>query len=103
MKKYIIENVNFFEEEKLGFSLKYQILNKETSLFEEIELFDKISEEMIIKIIGKKENKILIKKRKRRYYRSDVLVHLLDLLVLFIVLTKKDQDFHLIFQIYLNL
>ena len=68
LNNYILENVNLSEEEKLGLSLKYQILNKETSLFAEIELSDKITEEMKIKIIGNKENNILIKKRKRRYY-----------------------------------
>jgi len=49
--------------QSLDKSLKYQILNGYTSLFAEIELSDKISEEMKLKIIGDK-NKNVIEKLK---------------------------------------
>ena len=39
--------------------MKYQILTDYTSLFAEVELSEKISEEMKLKIIGDKENNII--------------------------------------------
>ena len=47
------------EDEKIKQSLKYQIFNNNTSLFAEVELSDKISEEMKLKVIGNKKNNIL--------------------------------------------
>ena len=76
MNNYILDNENLSEEEKLYLSLKYQILNEETSLFAEIELSDKITEKMKLEIIGNKENHILIKKRKERYYESSSCAYL---------------------------
>ena len=55
------------EEEKKEKSLKYQIFNKYTSLFAEVELSNKISDEMKLKIIGDKKNNTIIEKN---YYNS---------------------------------
>ena len=58
-----MNNSNLDDEEKIKLALKYQIFTKNTSLFAEIELSDKISKEMKEEIIGNKENnKIEIKK-----------------------------------------
>ena len=62
INKYLFNNKNDKEVEEL--SLKYQILSKNTSLFAEIELSDKISNEMKSQIIGKKDD-------KNNYYSSD--------------------------------
>ena len=55
--------LNLFYDKKLETALKYQILNKNTCLFAEIELSKQISEEMKLKIIGDNENN-KIKKQK---------------------------------------
>ena len=47
---------NLTDDEILNYSLKYQLLSKDTSLFAKVELSEKISEEMKLKIIGNKEN-----------------------------------------------
>ena len=47
------------EDEKTKKSLKYQIFNNKTSLFAEVELSEKISEEMKLKIIGDEKKNIL--------------------------------------------
>ena len=62
INKYLFNNKNDKEVEEL--SLKYQILSKNTSLFAEIELSDKISNEMKSQIIGKKDD-------KNNYYSND--------------------------------
>ena len=59
INNYILNNKDLSEEEKLKLALKYQILTKNTSLFAEIELSEKITEEMKLKIIGDKENNII--------------------------------------------
>ena len=51
-----LNNSNLDDEEKIKLALKYQIFTKNTSLFAEIELSDKISKEMKEEIIGNKEN-----------------------------------------------
>ena len=56
---YLLKNENFDEEKKIKLALKYQILTDYTSLFAEVELSEKISEEMKLKIIGDKENNII--------------------------------------------
>ena len=55
---YII-NKNLTQEEKTKLSLKYQILTDFTSLFAEVELSEKITEEMKKEIIGDKESNII--------------------------------------------
>ena len=55
---YIL-NKNLTEEEKTKLSLKYQILTDFTSLFAEVELSEKITEQMKKEIIGDKENNII--------------------------------------------
>ena len=62
--QYLTGDSNLNESEKLKLALKYQILIKETSLFAEVELSQKISEEMKTKIIGDKENNTIKKLRK---------------------------------------
>ena len=66
---YILYNKNLSNDEKLNLALKYQIFTEKTSLFAEVELSDKINEEMKLKIIGNKENNIILKKKyKEREY-----------------------------------
>ena len=64
---YILNNKDLTQDEKLKLALKYQIFTKDTSLFAEVELSDKISEEMKLKIIGDKENNVIKQIRKRNY------------------------------------
>ena len=77
--KYLSNEINNKEIESL--SLKYQILTKDTSLFAEIELSEKITEKMKSEIIGHKNNRIIVKESidesffprfvgKPIYYRS---------------------------------
>ena len=56
---YINNDKNISEDEKIKLALKYQILMKDTSLFSEINFSEKITEEMKLKIIGKKEDNII--------------------------------------------
>ena len=50
---------NLSEKEKINELIKYQILDRNTSLFAEIELSDKITEEMKLKIIDSEDNNVL--------------------------------------------
>ena len=52
---YIITNKNLSNNKKIELALKYQLFTKETSLFAEVELTNKISEQMNLKILGIKE------------------------------------------------
>jgi hypothetical protein len=52
---YIITNNNLSNDKKIELALKYQLFTKETSLFAEVELTNKISEQMKLKILGTKE------------------------------------------------
>ena len=52
---YIITNKNLSNDKKIELALKYQLFTKETSLFAEVELTNKISEQMNLKILGIKE------------------------------------------------
>ena len=70
INNYILNNKDLSEEEILKLSLKYQILNNNTSLFAEVELSNKITEEMKLKIIGDKENNV-IKQIRRREIREE--------------------------------
>jgi len=54
INKYLYNQSNDKETEDL--SLKYQVLTKNTALFAEIELSDKISDEMKIEILGNQNN-----------------------------------------------
>ena len=56
---YIKNDKNISEDEKLKLALKYQIFMKNTSLFSEVSFSEKITEEMKLKIIGKKEDNII--------------------------------------------
>ena len=70
INNYIINNPNLTKNEKLNLSLKYQVLNETTSLFAEIELSDKITEEMKAIIIGDKRNNTIFKEREECYLPS---------------------------------
>ena len=70
INNYILYNKELPENEKLKLVLKYQILTKNTSLFAEVELSEKITDEMKLKIIGDKENNIIPKKRERYYEKE---------------------------------
>ena len=61
MNEYIINNNNLNEEEKTKLALKYQILTDYTSLFAEVELSEKITEEMKKEIIGNEDNNTIKK------------------------------------------
>ena len=65
INNYIIHS-DLSEEEKLKLALKYQIFTKETSLFAEVELSNKISEKMKLEILGDKENNIFKKVRQKK-------------------------------------
>ena len=72
MIKDLINNISN-ENEKIKKSLQYQIFNKNTSLFAEVELSDKISKEMKLKIIGNKKNNKLetLKPREEQEEKSE--------------------------------
>ena len=56
---YLFEKENnLTDDEKLNYSLKYQLLSKDTSLFAKVELSQKISEEMKLKIFGNQEKEL---------------------------------------------
>ena len=63
INNYILNDPDITDKEKIKLSLKYQILTKYTSLFAEVELSDKITEEMKTKIIGDKNKNIIRKKQ----------------------------------------
>ena len=73
INNYILNNNDLSEEEILKLALKYQICSKNTSLFAEVELSEKITKEMKLKIIGDKENNIIkqIKKEKIQDIQSN--------------------------------
>ena len=66
---YINNDKNTPEDEKIKLALKYQIFIKNTSLFAEINFSEKITEEMKLKIIGKKEDNIIpiLRKEERLF------------------------------------
>ena len=64
---YFLKNSNLEKEEKIKLALKYQILIDDTSLFAEIELSKKISEEMKSKIIGNKKDNIILRPKYLDY------------------------------------
>ena len=55
INNYMMKNYNLTEEQKLELALKYQIFTKDTSLFAEVEIDDKVSQEMKLQILGPKE------------------------------------------------
>ena len=72
INNYIIHS-DLSEKEKLKLALKYQIFTKETSLFAEVELSNKISEKMKLEILGDKENNIfkkVIQKKEPMIYNN---------------------------------
>ena len=74
INNHILNNSSKNDDEKEKLALKYQIFSKYTSLFAEIELSEKINEEMKEKIIGDKENnQIKIEKEKENKYDDQVL------------------------------
>ena len=64
LSKLIVHNYlfgkenNLTDDEKLNYSLKYQLLSEDTSLFAKVDLSETITEEMKLKIIDNKENKL---------------------------------------------
>ena len=74
LSKLLIKNdlKNNSEKEKLDKALKYQILDKNTALFSEIELSNQITEEMKTKIIGDEEKNVMeIYKPKEYSYNNE--------------------------------
>ena len=64
INNYLLNNKDLSKDEKLKLALKYQILTENTSLFAEVELSEKVTEEMKLKILGDKENNVIIKQRR---------------------------------------
>ena len=56
ISNYLLKNLELSVEEKIKLALKYQIFTEYTSLFAEINLTEKISENTKLKIIGDKNN-----------------------------------------------
>ena len=72
---YLNKSKEINEEEKTKLALKYQIFTVNTSLFAEVELSDKISEEMKKQIIGdEKHNVINLDIYKPKYDDDDFLI-----------------------------
>ena len=69
INNYLLNNSNLSEEEKIKLALKYQIFTNDTSLFAEVELSEKVSEDLKSKIIGDKINNRILK--PNRYYDYD--------------------------------
>ena len=68
---YIL-NFDYSSKEKIDLALKYQIFNKYTSLFAEIELSEKASTKMKSHTVGnKQQNSIIIRKKKSFEHRYD--------------------------------
>jgi len=63
---YIKNNKNLSENEILQLALRYQIFIKDTSLFAEVNLSEKITEEMKSKIMGDKKSNIIPSKRPKQ-------------------------------------
>ena len=56
-----MNNKDLTKDEKLNLALKYQIFTEDASLFAELEFSEKITEETKLKVLGDKENNIIIK------------------------------------------
>ena len=74
INNYLLKSPNIDKEKKIKLALKYQILTDFTSLFAEVELSEKISEKMKLKIIGDKENNI-IKIYQANFKKSNDIEH----------------------------
>ena len=59
INNYILKNYNLTEKQKIELALKYQIFTKDTSLFAEVEIDDKVSEKMKLQILGPKETNMI--------------------------------------------
>ena len=73
INQYLTDDSKLSEDEKLKLALKYQIFTKNTSLFAEVELSQKITEEMKTKIIGDKENNTIKKLKPKYLYKEESL------------------------------
>ena len=62
---YLLNSISQNEKENIALALKYQILTKNTSLFAEIELSEKVAEEMKSVIIGNKKENIIYQNPER--------------------------------------
>ena len=60
INKYLLSS-DLNNEEKIKLALKYQLFTNGTSLFAEVELSEKITEEMKLKIIGDKDSNVIEK------------------------------------------
>ena len=75
MYNYINSNTKLQKEEKIKLALKYQKFIEGTSLFAEIELDDKISEQMKLEILGKENQNIIYKESLQN--KLDVNCHMM--------------------------
>ena len=69
MYNYINNNTKLQNEEKIKLALKYQIFIEGTSLFAEIELDDKISEQMKLEILGNQNQNQYLESYEQNNYK----------------------------------
>ena len=63
----IRNNKNLSKEDKIKLALKYQLFIEGTSLFAEIELDEKISSEMKLKILGDKDTNLILENKENNF------------------------------------
>ena len=99
INNYMMKNYNLTEEQKLELALKYQIFTKDTSLFAEVEIDDKVSEKMKLQILGPKETNMInymnygsIDKALERYSQKNYLNVNSCMCDMILDYTPKEED-----------
>ena len=102
INNYLLNNLELSIDEKIKLALKYQIFTEYTSLFAEINLTEKISEDMKLKIIGDKKNNIININREiegvRKVYLSNTNSNGINFLqnALSTAIRYRKRNFHLL-------
>ena len=73
MNEYLYKNKNLDEKEKTELSLKYEILTENTSLFAEINLSEKITEELKTEVLGAQDKDTVYIQKQSRMDKNDIL------------------------------
>ena len=99
INNYMMKNYNLTEKQKLELALKYQIFTKDTSLFAEVEIDDKVSEKMKLQILGPKETNMInymnygsIDKALERYSQKNYLNVNSCMCDMILDYTPKEED-----------
>ena len=99
INNYMMKNYNLTEKQKLDLALKYQIFTKDTSLFAEVEIDDKVSEKMKLQILGPKETNMInymnygsIDKALERYSQKNYLNVNSCMCDMILDYTPKEED-----------